>query len=74
MDDRILKGSSDWKKTEIVLNIPPNADRIVYGMRLWGHGEAWVNGMNWEVIGKDVAATDPAEHRRPLPAEPKNLP
>lgn len=70
MDDRILKGDSDWRPCEIVLDIPKNAERIVYGARLWGPGEIWVNGMRLEVVGKDVPIT---VGRKGHPLAPVNL-
>lgn len=73
MDDRIFKGNSDWKRAAIVLDIPPNADRIVYGVRLWGPGEAWVNGMKMEAVGQNIPVTDPSIKKFNLPSEPNNL-
>lgn len=73
MDDRILKGGSDWKKVEVVLDVPKGAQTVTYGVRLWGPGEVWVAGMEILPVGKDVSVTDPSIRAPRLPLEPVNL-
>jgi hypothetical protein len=59
MDDeqRLLKGSGDWKRHEISMRVPKNAETLVFGMRLWGQGEASVRDMTLETSAKAPAGT-----------------
>ena len=49
MEDRPITGTSDWRKYEIVLDVPESSIGILYGILLAGTGEAWVNGMQLEL-------------------------
>jgi len=49
MGDRSITGTSDWRKYEIVLDVPESSTGILYGILLAGTGEAWVNGMQLEL-------------------------
>ncbi|OGS01972.1 MAG: hypothetical protein A3G41_01955 [Elusimicrobia bacterium RIFCSPLOWO2_12_FULL_59_9] len=75
MDDagRLLKGDSDWRGVEIVLDVPKNAQRIVYGLRLSGPGKAWLSDTKIEPAGPDAQVTDPLAREDDLPLEPVNL-
>jgi hypothetical protein len=58
MQGRPIKGTLDWKRYEIVLDVPPEADVIGFGIVLSGPGRAWVDGLQFEAVGADVARTD----------------
>ena len=57
MDDRPVKGTSDWKKYEIVLDVPQEAAEIVFGFHLNGKGQIWADDLQLEAVGKDIAKT-----------------
>src|SRR5262249_54842834 len=42
MQDRPIKGTSDWRKQEIVLDVPEDSINIRFGILLIGKGQAWV--------------------------------
>jgi hypothetical protein len=57
MHDRPIKGTTDWQKYEVVLDVPQDATGIFYGILLGGTGAVWLNSVELEVVGADVPAT-----------------
>jgi hypothetical protein len=57
MQDRPIKGTTGWKKYEIVLDVPGNSHAIAYGVLLSGPGTVWLDDMTFEVVRKDVPLT-----------------
>ena len=57
MQDRGIKATTDWRRYEIVLDVPKDATGIALGILLTGAGEVWLNGARFEVVGPDVAVT-----------------
>jgi len=57
MQDRAIKGTTDWRRYEVVLDVPEDATGIAIGMLLTGPGEVWLNGAIFDVVGPDVAVT-----------------
>ena len=58
MNDRLVKGTVDWKKYELVLDVPTNTVNIAFGAILAGKGQAWVDDFVFEVVGKDTPSTN----------------
>jgi RNA polymerase sigma factor (sigma-70 family) len=81
MQDRPIRGTADWRKCEVVLDVPEEAQDIFFGFLLAGKGQAWVDDFAFELVGKDVAATGlkleptdkPDGPAADLPKEPTNL-
>lgn len=81
MQERAIKGTSDWKRYEIVLDIPADAEEIYFGILLAGKGQVWIDDVNFAVVGNDVKTTgrelEPQktdrELSKDLPKRPKNL-
>jgi hypothetical protein len=77
MQTRPIKGSTDWTRHEIVLDVPQESVGISFGVLLNGTGQVWVDDYRFEVVGRDVPTTgDKPEQtpRRPEPPEqPANL-
>ena len=67
MQDRSIKGTTGWQSYEVVLDVPSNATDISLGILLRGTGTVWLNNVNFEVVGSDVATT------RRMPTGPTNL-
>jgi hypothetical protein len=65
MEERAIKGTTDWKKYEIVLDVPKESVNIAFGILLQGKGQAWVDDFQFEVVGKDVPVT-----HEPFEADP----
>lgn len=57
MSTRPIKNTTDWKRYEVVLDIPSKATAICYGAVLTGKGQLWVADFNFEEVGNDVAIT-----------------
>ena len=72
MQDRQLKGTIDWKRYEIVLDVPANSVNLAFGLLLNGRGQAWVDDVRFEVVGADVATTG-TKQQETYPKEPLNL-
>ncbi len=74
MQARPIRGTTDWKPYDVVLDVPPDATEISFGALLSGGGKVWINGMSFEAVGKDVALTiDKAPESPKFPAHPVNL-
>ena len=71
MKTRPIKGTIDWKKYEVVLDVPSNGKTISFGLLLGGTGQAWCDDFKFEVVAKDVPLT--GQTKENLPPEPKNL-
>jgi hypothetical protein len=57
MQDRPLMLTTDWSRQEIVLDVPRNAIGMTYGFLLSGSGQAWLDDVQIEEVGNDVATT-----------------
>jgi carboxyl-terminal processing protease len=59
---RPIAGTKNWQRYEIVLDIPPNAEKevesVYYGFGLAGPGRIWVSNMRMEAVDADVPITD----------------
>ena len=72
MQDRAIKGTSEWTKYEIVLDVPESAQEIAFGLLLTGAGQVWMDDLGFEVVGKDIPTTGAKPMAGALPA-PANL-
>lgn len=66
--DRSVKGTTEWTKYEIVLDVPSNADKIVIGFMMGGFGQMWVDDLKFEIVDKSVPLTG-----KDIKFEPVNL-
>jgi hypothetical protein len=57
MQDRSVKGTSDWNKYEIVLDVPEEAYKIAFGALLSGTGQIWFEKFSFEEVNKSVPVT-----------------
>jgi hypothetical protein len=72
MQQRPIKGTGDWKKCEIVLDVPESAAEIAFGLLLTGPGQAWMDDLAFEVVGTDVPTTG-SKTAPAAPSAPANL-
>ena len=68
MESRPIKGSTPWTHYEIVLDVPPDAQVIAFGIAMHGAGVAWLDEVTLTTVGDDVATT-----AMDMPEEPQNL-
>lgn len=72
MQNRPIRGSAEWAQYSIVLDVPPESVRIIFGFSLVGEGRLWADDFKFEVVDSTVATTDPTKEWT-LPEEPQNL-
>ena len=72
MAGRPVSGTTDWRRYEVVLDVPAEAGAIALGVLLVGKGEAWMSDFNVEIVGPEVETTD-AGMIAALPEQPQNL-
>lgn len=54
MSDRPVRGTTDWKRYDAVLDVPKETQKIFFGYFLMGRGEAWADEFKIEAVGNDV--------------------
>lgn len=59
MQSRPIKGTTDWTRYEIVLNVPDTAAALAFGLLLSGNGQVWVDDLKFEVVSSTVPVTGP---------------
>jgi hypothetical protein len=72
MMSRPIKGSTDWTKYTIVLDVPADAAVLAFGVLMAGKGQVWVDDLKFEVVGPDVEATGLEVEPQDYPAEVKD--
>ncbi|MFZ4412703.1 MAG: hypothetical protein ACOYOV_06440 [Bacteroidales bacterium] len=71
--DRSIKGTTDWTKYEIVLDVPLKTTNIAFGALLVGTGQIWFDNLKFEVVDNTIPTTGSgSESAMPL-KEPTNL-
>lgn len=58
MENRFVKGTTDWKKYDVVLDIPNDSNSIFLGGFLAGAGTAWFDKFNIEIVDNTVPSTN----------------
>jgi hypothetical protein len=67
MDDRPVRGTSDWKRYQVVLDVPDGARELAFGFFLTqGRGQAWAEDFHVEEVGHEV----PVSIQPPLKGPP----
>jgi hypothetical protein len=72
MQDRPIKGTADWKKYEVVLDVPTGATNIAFGALLAGTGQIWLDNISLEIVSDSVKCTGSVNNRK-VNDEPTNL-
>ena len=63
MQNRGIKGTTDWTKYEVVLFVPQEATSISYGVLLDGTGQIWFKDVSLELVGDSVPETGSVKGR-----------
>jgi hypothetical protein len=58
MDNRAVRGTTDWTMYSVVLDVPENAKNIFFGILLVGKGQVWADDLSLEVVDKNVVTTN----------------
>ena len=72
MQGRSIKGTTDWQKYKIVLDVPANSKSINYGVLLGGKGKVWFDNFKLEEVDESVPVTNLTK-KNLLPSSPINL-
>jgi hypothetical protein len=57
MQDRPIKGNTNWTDYEIILEVPDNATGISYGVLINGAGEVLIHHFNFEILNDSAEST-----------------
>ncbi|MEO8307508.1 MAG: hypothetical protein ABI616_05660 [Pseudomonadota bacterium] len=57
MDSRYVAGTTQWKRYEIVLDVPSNSADIAFGYFLAGRGKVWADNFKLEKVDATVPLT-----------------
>jgi hypothetical protein len=61
MEDRPIKGNSDWIKCEIILDVPKESGTLNFGVLLSGTGKVWFDNVSFVVV--DQLKAEPTKTR-----------
>tara|TARA_B100000809_G_scaffold119529_1_gene117786 strand:+ start:17969 stop:18550 length:582 start_codon:yes stop_codon:yes gene_type:complete len=65
MRDRKIKGTTEWTKYEIILDVPKSSTTISYGVLLQGIGSVWLDDLTFEEVSVEVTTTGKNLKMRP---------
>jgi erythromycin esterase len=57
MQDRLVKGTTDWQPFAIVLDVPTESAAIHFGLLLAGSGQIWVDDVTIQPVSTSVPVT-----------------
>ncbi|MCZ8330755.1 MAG: helix-turn-helix transcriptional regulator [Flavobacterium sp.] len=69
MKDRAIKGTTEWIKCEIILNVPNESSTLNYGVLLNGKGMVYFDRVSFEILGN---ITDEVTVKK-IPEKPSNI-
>ncbi len=57
MQSRPIRGTVDWRKYEVVLDVPQQTVGIYFGVLLAGSGQVWLSNVQLEAVSEGVQTT-----------------
>jgi hypothetical protein len=73
MQDRPIKGNSDWTKYEIVLDVPAGSSTLNFGALISGTGKIWFDNISFQILSTLTKDTPKSLKEMPVPEKPVNL-
>jgi hypothetical protein len=58
MNDRPIKGTTEWTKYEIILDVPSDASLLAFGALLSGTGQVWFDNLKFEIVSDIKTESD----------------
>jgi AraC family transcriptional regulator len=58
MDNRPIRGNSEWQRYDLVLDVPKNATYIAFGALLFGSGTIWIDDFELNTVDGYVSSTN----------------
>lgn len=71
MGDKPVTGTTDWRRYDVVLDVPPEAVDIAFGYFLYGGGTVWARNFKLETVENDVPVSTFSS--KSLPDAPANM-
>ena len=72
MQNRPIRGTSEWSLYSCVLDVPPETELINIGILLAGKGQVWVDNTSFQEVDQSVPVTE-FEIRKEYPDGPENM-
>ena len=69
MERRPVKGTTDWTRHEVVLDVPEPAVRLAFGSLLRGVGQVWLDDLTLDVVDPQAIQSTTSYLYDPNPAE-----
>ncbi len=72
---QLLNGPTDWQQYDLVVDVPPDAALIVFGVD--AISAIWIDDLQLEIVGSEIPVSLPygnVQARFTLPKTPKNFP
>jgi hypothetical protein len=73
MEDRPIKGTTDWTKCEIILDVPAESGTLNFGVLMSGTGKIWFDNVSFEILDNKTPVSSTAANEMPFPDKPENL-
>jgi hypothetical protein len=65
--DKPIKGTTNWQDRSVTLDVPGDADAIVFGVIDSGKGQVWIDSLALETVGSEVPVDHmPGKNNLPL--------
>ena len=72
MQNRPIRGTSEWNLYSCVLDVPPETEVINIGILLSGKGNVWMDNTSFQEVDHSVPVTE-FEIRKEYPEYPENM-
>jgi hypothetical protein len=57
MSSRFILGTTDWKRYQVVLDVPDESVALFFGAILQGEGQVWIDDFDLEIVDPEVPST-----------------
>lgn len=61
MSDRFVRGTTKWRRYDLVLDVPDAGEALVFGALLLGQGKLWIDDLALDIVTAEVPLTGTAE-------------
>lgn len=73
MMNRPVTGTTDWKRYEVVLDVPAETVNVFFGTLIDGKGQVWVDDLKLEIVGSDIPPTNQLSPEQMRIDDPKRI-
>jgi hypothetical protein len=68
--DKPIRGTTNWQDRSVVLDVPADADTIVFGVIDSGKGQVWIDSLALQPVGQEVPVDHMQAVKHDLPLAP----